>query len=112
MPSSCTSQNLRQRRAPPFERLPIATRTTSKTVTFAKPFTLGDIDEVFPAGDYVVETDEDLLQGLSFSAYLRIATVIYLPNRPGNPRLSRALTIDPQELDASLSLDREETRSP
>lgn len=90
----------------------MATRTTSKTVTFTKSFVLGDVDEVFPAGDYVIETDEDLLQGLSFSAYLRIATVIYLPDRSGNPRLSRALTIDPQELEASLSRDRGETRWP
>lgn len=46
------------------------TRTSNKTATFTKPFALGDFDEVPPADNYVVDTNENLLQGLSFSAYL------------------------------------------
>ena len=84
----------------------MATRTTNKIVTFAKPFVLGDFDEVLPSGDYVVETDEELLQGLSFTAYRRIATIFYIPNKSGNPRLSRSLTIDPHELDKALARDQ------
>ena len=45
----------------------MTTRTTKKTVTFAKPFTLSPLDEVLEPGDYDVETDEELLDGLSFS---------------------------------------------
>jgi hypothetical protein len=84
----------------------MATRTTSNIVTFTKPFVLGDFDEVLPAGDYVVDTDEDLLQGLSFSAYLRVATIVHLPDKSGNSRLSRALTIDPHKLDKALARDQ------
>ena len=41
--------------------------TTSKTVTFALPFLLKGVDGVLPAGDYRVVTDEELIEGLSFS---------------------------------------------
>lgn len=68
----------------------MATRTNSKIATFTKPFILGDFDEVLPAGDYVIDTDEDLLQGLSFSAYIRVAAIVHLPDKIGNPLLSRA----------------------
>jgi len=80
-------------------------RTTKKTVTFVKSFKLGDFEEVLPPGTYNVETDEELIEGLSFQAYRRILTLIHLPAKSRNPRLSRTLTIDPNELDAALKRD-------
>jgi hypothetical protein len=41
-------------------------RTTSRTVTFIHPFNLSGMDKEQPAGTYTVETDEELLQTLSF----------------------------------------------
>ena len=41
-------------------------RTSEKTVTFRNPFVIGGFDEVLPAGVYSVETDEELLEGISF----------------------------------------------
>jgi hypothetical protein len=38
----------------------------SRTVTFRRPFTVTGVDEVQPAGTYMVETDEELLEDLSF----------------------------------------------
>lgn len=38
-------------------------RTTKETVTFARPFRLGELSEQFPAGRYSIETDEELLEG-------------------------------------------------
>jgi hypothetical protein len=80
-------------------------RTSRKTVTFSKPFTLGGVDEVLPAGAYTVETDEEPLDGISFLAYRRISTVLYVPGRPGDRVLARMLTIDPNQLDAALERD-------
>lgn len=77
-------------------------RTTRKTVTFASSFVLGDFDEVLPPGAYDVETDEELIEGLSFHAYRRVLTLLHLPGPRG---LSRVLTVDPSELDAALKRD-------
>jgi hypothetical protein len=81
-------------------------RTSKKTVSFRRPFVLGGFDEVLPAGAYSVETDEELLEGISFPAYRRILTVIHLHAKSGHPGLTRALTIDPNELDAALERDQ------
>lgn len=83
----------------------MSARTTRRTVIFAKPFTLGDFDEVLPPGPYDVETDEELLEGLSFRAYRRTLTLFHLPVESGSRGLSRTLTIDPSVLDAALRRD-------
>ena len=87
-------------------------RTSKKTVTFRRPFVLGGLDEVLPAGTYSVETDEELLEGISFPAYRRVSTLIRLQAKSGNPHLTRALTIDPNELDAALERDRAPAAAP
>jgi hypothetical protein len=83
----------------------VTVRTTTKTVTFARPFALGDLGEMLPAGPYSVETHEELVQGISFVAYRRVSVVIYLPSPCGNPALTRAVLIHPRELDAAMLRD-------
>jgi hypothetical protein len=84
----------------------VTTRTSEKTVTFKKPFVLGGFDEELPAGEYIVETDEALLEGISFPVYRRILTVIHLHAKPGYPGFEETLTVEPNELDAALKRDR------
>ncbi len=90
----------------------MTTRMSEKTVTFRRPFVLGGFDEVLPAGAYGVETDEELLEGISFPAYRRILTVIRLHAKPGHPGVTQTLTIDPNELDAALERDRPPREAP
>ncbi|MEQ8806735.1 MAG: hypothetical protein RLO05_12055 [Rhodospirillales bacterium] len=80
-------------------------RTTQTTVNFDRPFVLGDFDEELPAGNYTVETDEELLQGVSFPVYRRVRVVIHLQRDKHAPGRSRTLTIDPHDLDAALARD-------
>ena len=80
-------------------------RTSHKTVTFARPFSLNGIDEVQPAGNYTVETHEDSVPGLSVPTWRRIATLIFLPARPGGAFLERVVNIDPLELEAAQERD-------
>jgi hypothetical protein len=80
-------------------------RTTRTTVTFTRPFALGGIDGVQPAGTYTVETDEELLLGLSLPACRRVATLMVLPSQPGGAVSGRVAAIDPSELEAARARD-------
>ena len=80
-------------------------RTSRRTVTFARPFSLRGIDGEQPAGAYPVETDEELIPGLSFIAWRRVASLMFLPSRPGGPVPGRIATIDPLELEAAQARD-------
>ena len=80
-------------------------RTTYRTLSFAHPFQLRDMDGPSPAGAYVVETDEELVQDLSFTAYRRIATRLLLPGGPRSSVLGETIEVDPLELDAAQARD-------
>jgi hypothetical protein len=56
-----------------------------------------------PAGTYTVETNEELLEALSFPAWRRTATVILL--RPQGGGLGQDLEVDPAELEAVVEAD-------
>jgi hypothetical protein len=60
-----------------------------------------DRREVQAAGTYTVETNEKRLQGVSFPAYRRTETLIFLPARPGGAFVERGVKIDPLELEAA-----------
>ena len=78
------------------------TRTTSKTVIFAQPFIVDADDGEQPPGIYTVETEEELLQSVSFPAYRRVATVMRCQSTGG---VTRFVNIDPRALVAALARD-------
>jgi hypothetical protein len=82
-------------------------RTTSQTVTFRRPSFLSGIGEEQPAGTYTVETDEELIETPSVSAYRRLSTLIRLPGRPGSLMVGQVFDIDPAELAAALARNAE-----
>ncbi len=59
------------------------TRTLTSTVTFAHPFRLRGETREFPPGAYRVIAEEELMQSLSFEAFLRLSTHIEVSGRPG-----------------------------
>ena len=71
-------------------------RTTEKTITFHRPFCLKGVDSVLPPADYRVVTDEELIEGLSFVAYHRVSTIIFVPAPSGSA--VEMVTVDPLEL--------------
>lgn len=77
-------------------------RTSKRTVTFRRPFYLAGFDKELPAGRYNVETDEELLEGISFPVYRRMTTLIHLHAHAG---LTQTLTVDPNDLDTALAHD-------
>ncbi len=57
-------------------------RTKHRTVHFDKPFWISGLSEMVTAGDYVVDEDEELIEGLPWAAYRRVATFITLRQQP------------------------------
>jgi hypothetical protein len=79
-------------------------RSLSKTVVFGKPFQLKGVDRMLPAGDYRVVTDEELIDGLSFPVYRRVATMIFLPAQSRASSIEM-VTIDPLDLQTAQDRD-------
>ena len=78
-------------------------RTTNHAVTFRRPFWLKGVDRVLPPADYRVMIDEELIEGLSFSAYHRVSTVIFVPAPSGSA--VEMVTIAPLDLQAAQDQD-------
>lgn len=87
------------------------TRSQRSTVVFRRPFVLKGLDGPQPAGTYDIETEEELLQDLSFPAYRRVSTT--MTRRVAAPgAVLEALLVDPAELEAALAAERAEGPAP
>ena len=80
-------------------------RSTERTITFARSFRLSALDGPQPPGSYRLLTEEQRLEGLSFDAFQRVRTLLYLPAnaRPGQVR--EVIEVDPAEVAAALAAD-------
>jgi hypothetical protein len=85
-------------------------RTHRKTVTFHSPFSLEGIGRLLPAGNYEVVTDEELIEGLSFPVYRRVATMMLVPTQ-SHLGAVEMLTIDPRSLAEAIDRDAATTPS-
>jgi hypothetical protein len=85
----------------------LSDRTIQAVVHFSAPFVLRGLDGVHPAGDYDVDHDEQLIDGMSWQAWRRVATYIHLPARAANGPIAQLLAIDPADLDCALRRDQE-----
>ncbi len=85
----------------------MSARTTHSIAHFTAPFVLGGVEGPLPAGDYEIDHDEELVDGLSWLAWRRVATFIHLPARTVRNPTSQLVAIDQTELEAALTRDRE-----
>jgi hypothetical protein len=85
----------------------MTTRTTEMMITFHQPFCLKGVDRELPPADYRVVTDEELIEGLSFAAYRRVSTAIFVPAPSGSA--VEMVPIDP--LDLQVAQERDATMS-
>ena len=87
----------------------MTTRSRRETVHFKHPFRIKGIDRLLPSGAYEVITDEEMIEGLSFPSYRRVATMIMVPAAPPRGSTMEMISIgsvnlaDAQRIDASAS---------
>lgn len=84
----------------------MATRHTQETVTFTRPFVISGHTQQLPAGAYLVEIEEEPIEGASFVAYRRTATTLLVERVPGRPGENQAWSVNPAALASALALDR------
>ncbi len=79
-------------------------RTRREDIVFKRPFMLKGWAEPQPAGAYAVDTEEELIEGLSFPAYRGVSTTI---TRQGTPAgaLVEAIPVDSRELAKARAAD-------
>ena len=86
-------------------------RSRREVVTFRHPFQIRGIDRPLPAGPYEVITDEEMIEGLSFASFRRIATMIIVPAAASRGSTMEMISIgsvdlaDAQRIDASTPDD-------
>ena len=84
-------------------------RSRRETVHFKHPFRIKGIDRLLPAGDYEVITDEEMIEGLSFASFRRVATMIMVPSAAPRTSSMEMISIgsvdlaDAQRKDASAA---------
>jgi len=87
----------------------MTTRSRREVITFRHPFRIKGIDRVLPPGAYEVVTDEEMIEGLSFASFRRVATMIMVPAAPPHGSTMEMISIgsvdlsDAQRIDACAS---------
>ena len=69
-----------------------------EVVTFKHSFQIRGIDRLLPAGDYEVITDQETIDGLSFAAFRRAATMIMVPAKGSRGLAMEMLSIGSVDL--------------
>ena len=75
----------------------MTTRTTSRTVTFRRPFVLTDFTQLAPAGDYIIDTEEHFVA----KTWRRVSTLLRLDDFG----VAEHRSVDPDELREALIRD-------
>ena len=77
----------------------MTTRSRRETVHFKHPFRIKGIERLLAPGAYEVITDEEMIEGLSFASFRRVATMIMVP--AAAPRISSMEMISIGSVDLS-----------
>jgi hypothetical protein len=83
----------------------MTTRTRRETVTFKHPFQIRGVDRPLPAGAYEVITDEEMIEGLSFASFRRVATMIMVPAVGARDSRMEMISIGSVDLSDAQRLD-------
>ena len=83
----------------------MTSRIRREDLVFSRPFRLRGWAQPHPAGTYALETEEELIEGISFAAYRRIGTTLTRATSDGG-QLRQVIPVDPLEIAAALATDR------
>jgi hypothetical protein len=67
------------------------------------------LEGVQPAGEYIVLSDDELIEGLSWAAYRRLVTLFQTPAISTSQQPIQSFSISQTDLDAALMKDQHQT---
>jgi hypothetical protein len=76
----------------------MTTRSRRETVQFKHPFRIKGIDRLLAPGAYEIITDEEMIEGLSFASFRRVATMIMVPGAAPRNSSMEMISISPADL--------------
>jgi hypothetical protein len=77
----------------------MTTRSRLATVHFKRLFRIRGVDRLLPSGGDELDTDHEMIEGLPFPSFRRVATMIMVPDAP--PRQSSIEMISIGSVDLS-----------
>lgn len=89
----------------------MTTRSRRETLHFKHPFRIKGVDRQLAPGAYEVITEEEMIEGISFPCFRRIATMIMIPGVTPRRSVMEMISIssfdlaDAQRIDASMTHD-------
>ena len=83
----------------------MTSRIRREDLVFSHPFRLRGWKDPHPAGTYALETEEELIEGLSFAAYRRVATTLTRETTPGG-HCRQVIPVEPADLEAAVAAER------
>jgi len=83
----------------------MTTRSRREVITFQHPFQIKGIDRVLPPGAYDVITDEQMIEGLLFASFGRVATMIMVPAAPPRGTAMEMISIGSVDLSDAQRID-------
>ncbi|MBY4628636.1 hypothetical protein [Rhizobium croatiense] len=86
----------------------MTSRTTQTVVRFSSPFRLPGFDGAQPAGEYRIDYDEELIEGVSRLAWMRVGAFIHLPAIAAQSSTQQMMSIQPSDLETALEKDHEQ----
>ncbi len=83
----------------------MTTRPHRETVHFKHPFRIKGIDRLLAPGAYEVITDEEMIEGLSFASFRRVATMIMVPGAAPRTSSMEMISIGSVDLSDAQRID-------
>ena len=80
-------------------------RTRREMVHFKHPFRINGIDRQLAPGAYEVITDDEMIEGLSFPCFRRVATMIMIPGAPPQHSSVEMISISSVDLSDAQRID-------
>lgn len=82
-------------------------RVISRIVRFRSAFLLSGVGSPLPPGEYQIDDDQEVIEGVSWLAHRRVSTFIRIPALfSADQRKTQFVLIDPAELTAAEEADQ------